>query len=107
YRIRILEVGAGTGSTTEVVLKGLRPWLSTIEEYCYSDLSRAFLLRGQEQLAQQAPCIRFRMLDVERSLCEQGVAAGTYDIIVAANVLHATRQVRATLRNLKAVLKQS
>ncbi len=37
----------------------------------------------------------------------QGIKAGGYDIVIAANVLHATKNIRQTLRNAKAALKKN
>src|SRR5213078_3283059 len=47
-RIRILEIGAGTGGTTSRILQMLQPYQSSIEEYCYSDVSNAFLRHGEQ-----------------------------------------------------------
>src|SRR5436853_5090575 len=41
-RIRILEIGAGTGATTGRVLQILQPYQASIVEYCYSDISEVF-----------------------------------------------------------------
>ncbi|WP_187959429.1 class I SAM-dependent methyltransferase, partial [Bacillus mojavensis] len=38
---------------------------------------------------------------------EQHIDAGGYDAVIAANVLHATKNIRQTLRNAKAVLKRT
>ena len=36
--IRILEIGAGTGGTSEQVFEALRPYENNITEYCYSEI---------------------------------------------------------------------
>lgn len=41
--IRILEIGAGAGGTTAGLLARLRPFQDHIQEYCYTDISKAFL----------------------------------------------------------------
>src|SRR5262249_39482096 len=41
--IRILEIGAGTGGTTSIVLPALRSFQEHVETYSYTDLSRSFL----------------------------------------------------------------
>ncbi len=106
-RIRILEVGAGTGGTTGLVLRKLAKYSSMIEEYCYTDISRSFLLHGQKEFASANPFLRFHILDVEQPLAGQGIEAGSYDLVIATNVLHATRNIRHTLRHVKAVLRRS
>src|SRR5579864_883786 len=50
-KIRILEIGAGTGGTTVKLLPLLKHY--GVEEYCYTDLSRAFLIHGEEQYGRE------------------------------------------------------
>ncbi|MEU8271400.1 amino acid adenylation domain-containing protein, partial [Sphaerisporangium sp. NPDC049002] len=104
-RLRILEVGAGTGATSARVLGTLEPLRDRIEEYCYTDLSKAFLFRAEEQLLPRHPYVTTRILDVERPPGEQGLEPGSFDVVVATNVLHATADIARTLRNVKAALR--
>ncbi|MET8582265.1 amino acid adenylation domain-containing protein [Streptomyces collinus] len=104
-RLRILEVGAGTGATSARVLETLAPLRDRIEEYCYTDLSKAFLFRAEEQLLPDHPYLTTRILDAERPPGEQGLRPGSFDIVVATNVLHATADITRTLRNVKAALR--
>ncbi|WP_438018417.1 SDR family NAD(P)-dependent oxidoreductase [Sorangium sp. So ce315] len=104
-RVRILEIGAGTGGTSEGVLARLEPCVGAVEEYCFTDVSRVFLARAQEHYAQRHPCLKTAIFDVEQPLADQGIAAGRYDVVIAANVLHATKNVRVSLRNAKAALQ--
>ncbi|MEJ2621928.1 MAG: SDR family NAD(P)-dependent oxidoreductase, partial [Candidatus Thiodiazotropha sp.] len=106
-RIRLLEIGAGTGGTTAVVLAKLKPYQGHIQEYCYTDISQAFLLHGEETYGPGNPFLRYQIFDVESPLAPQGIQAGSYDIVIAANVLHATKNVRQTLRNAKAALQHN
>lgn len=106
-RLRLLEIGAGTGGTTSVVLERLQPYREQIAEYCYTDISRSFLLYGEREFPSRAPYLTCQVFDVEKPPAEQGVAVDHYDLVIAANVLHATRNIRQTLGNVKAVLKQN
>ena len=72
-RIRVLEIGAGTGGTSAAVLALLAPFKAHIEEYGYSDLSRAFLLHAEEQFVPRYPCVVPRLFDVSRPLVGQGI----------------------------------
>ena len=44
------------------------------------------------------------MLDIERDPQEQGFESGAYDIVIAANVLHATADLRQTMTNVSRLL---
>jgi polyketide synthase PksL len=102
-KIRILEIGAGTGGSTAKLLSLLRRF--PIEEYCYTDVSRAFLLHADERYRPRFPALTTAVFDVSKPPELQSIAAGYYDVVIAANVLHATSNIRETLRNAKATLK--
>jgi acyl transferase domain-containing protein/acyl carrier protein len=104
--IRLLEIGAGTGGTTATVLPALTPFTGHIREYCYTDLSKAFLLHAEEHYAPGHPYLTTRLFDVSRPIDGQDIDADRYDLVIAANVLHATKNIRQTLRNAKAPLKK-
>jgi acyl transferase domain-containing protein/NADPH:quinone reductase-like Zn-dependent oxidoreductase/acyl carrier protein/SAM-dependent methyltransferase len=104
-RIRILEVGAGTGGTSALLFERLRPYQAHIEEYCYTDLSRAFLWHAEQTYGPGNPYLSYRIFDVSKPLAQQGIGTGRYDLVVATNVLHATANIRQSLRNAKAALR--
>ena len=103
--LRILEVGAGTGGTTAGLLPELEPFQDQIEEYAYTDLSKAFLLHAEAHYAKDASYLKTRLFDVSKPLASQEVPSDYYDVAIAANVLHATADIRTTLRNVKATLR--
>lgn len=105
-RLRMLEIGAGTGATTVGILAKLEPYADRIAEYCYTDLSKAFLFHAETHYAPGAPYLRTRLFDVEKPLSAQGIDIGSYDVVIAANVIHATRNIRNTIRNAKALLRR-
>src|SRR5437667_7480180 len=47
----------------------------------------------------------YQIFNVEKSLVEQGIEPRRYDVVLATNVLHATSNIRRTVRNAKAMLK--
>ncbi|WP_206600466.1 SDR family NAD(P)-dependent oxidoreductase [Chromobacterium sphagni] len=105
-RIRILEVGAGTGGTSEGVFKRLARYQDHVE-YVYTDLSKSFLLHARDSFSGIAPYMELQLFDAERAPDEQGVDSGSFDIVIAANVLHATRNIGNTLGNVKRCLKRN
>ncbi|WP_394849112.1 SDR family NAD(P)-dependent oxidoreductase [Pendulispora brunnea] len=105
-KIRILEIGAGTGGTSEKVFRWLEPHARAVAEYAYTDISKAFLLHAQQSYGPTAPYLTYHLFDVEQPVRPQGLELGAYDLVIATNVLHATKRIRNTIRNAKAVLKR-
>jgi acyl transferase domain-containing protein/acyl carrier protein/nucleoside-diphosphate-sugar epimerase len=106
-RIRIIEIGAGTGGTTSTVLPHLNPLRQYIDEYCYTDMSRSFFIHAKQRYGTEYPYLTYKLCNIEQPLTAQDIAVGSYDIAIATNVLHATRSMRNTLRNAKAALKNN
>ena len=96
--LRLLEVGAGTGATTDAVLEHLP---SGGAEYHFTDVSPALVRGASERL--QHPSLRFGTLDLEDDPGNHP-ETGHYDLVVAANVLHATRDVRQALAHVRRLL---
>jgi hypothetical protein len=57
-----------------------------------------FLARAQDKFAAY-PFMHYALLDIERDGATQGFPSRAFDIIVASNVLHATRNLRKTLEH--------
>jgi acyl transferase domain-containing protein/long-subunit acyl-CoA synthetase (AMP-forming)/ubiquinone/menaquinone biosynthesis C-methylase UbiE len=104
--LRILEIGAGTGSTSAIVLQKLKSYRHHLQEYCYTDISKAFLMYAKKEYGPGNPYLTYKIFNVEEPLTQQNIEAGAYDIVIAANVLHTTKNIRQTLRNCKTVLKK-
>ncbi|WP_412080952.1 amino acid adenylation domain-containing protein [Streptomyces sp. MCL20-2] len=102
--VEVLELGAGTGATSERVLPVLAGHPGRVN-YTFTDISPRFLEHGRERFAAHHPFMRFQLLNLERGLSEQNFAPGSVDVVLATNVVHATRNLRATLRKAKALLK--
>ncbi|QMU78254.1 methyltransferase [Streptacidiphilus sp. PB12-B1b] len=105
-RVRILEIGAGTGGGSVTVLDRLEPFAAHVETYSYTDLSKSFLMYAEQEYGPRYPYLDYRLFNVEAPPAAQGIAPGSYDLVLATNVLHATRDIRRTLRNAKSALKQ-
>lgn len=101
-RTRILEMGAGTGGTTARVLEAIG---DAYVSYTYTDISAGFFERAAERFVAAADKMEFRTLNAEYPPSEQGFQEGSYDIIIAANVLHATRRLSETMRNVRSLLR--
>jgi len=98
--LRILEIGAGTGATTSYVMPVLP---SNRVEYVYTDLSPLFLEHARSKF-RDFPFVQYRLLDIEREPTTQGFAPQSFDIVIAANVLHATADLRNTVEHVKSLM---
>ncbi|WP_371627361.1 amino acid adenylation domain-containing protein [Streptomyces sp. NBC_01116] len=101
--IRLLEIGAGTGSTSERVFARLTG--RDVAEYRYTDVSKAFLIDAERRFSGRVPYVSFSAFDVEREPGAQGLGAGDYDIVIANNVLHATKDIVQAVRHARALLR--
>ncbi|WP_025699179.1 SDR family NAD(P)-dependent oxidoreductase, partial [Paenibacillus forsythiae] len=104
-KIRILEIGAGTGGTSSMVFRKLKSVEQYVQEYTYTDLSKAFLHHAEKEYGPDYPYLTYRLFNTEEPVAGQGIATGTYDLVIAANVMHATPNIRQSVRNAKAALK--
>jgi acyl transferase domain-containing protein/acyl carrier protein len=98
---RILEIGGGTGATTASVLPAIA---GRSIEYTFTDISPVFLSKARQKFKDFAG-VDYKLLNIERSPVEQGFALSGYDIVLAANVLHATRDLRQTVAHARQLLR--
>ena len=102
-KLKILEIGAGTGSTTRQLLPLLKDYQV---DYEFTDISPLFLSVAQDEF-KVYPFINYRLLNIEDSISGQGFHPESYDLIIASNVLHATSDLANTFKNVSALLKNN
>ena len=128
--LRVLEIGAGTGSATVWALNILNKdqaqsrHVTRFTEYAYTDISAGFFEMAREKFPESAKRMTFSILDINEDPVQQGFQADHYDLIIASNValrpcqwsthvlaanclkvIHATRNLDRTLRNTRKLLK--
>ena len=103
-RLRVLEVGAGTGSATAAVLPELPEGRF---DYTYTDISAGFFSEAESRFGGAEASIDYRVLDIENDPVDQGFDAHGYDLVIASNVLHATRYLDETLAHCRVLLAPS
>ncbi|KZF19523.1 hypothetical protein L228DRAFT_214821 [Xylona heveae TC161] len=111
--LAVLEIGAGTGGSTLPILETLCPrsadssasGSSKLASYTYTDISAGFFEKAKAKFKPWTNLMHFKTLNIEKDPAKQGFEAGSFDIILAANVLHATQDLRHTLRNARYLLK--
>jgi SAM-dependent methyltransferase len=108
--IRLLEVGAGTGSASVSLIDKLkeRNLLSRIDEYIFSDVSPVFLRIGNRAIMNRAGDdfqYALKRLDFEKSLPGQGIKEDEIDVVYAVNALHVSKNLVGALKNIYQVIK--
>ncbi len=103
-KLKVLEIGAGTGGTTRVVLPLLAA--ETDLEYIYTDLSAGFFNQAEQNFSEYS-CVSYQTLDISSDPKTQGLADNDFDLIIAANVIHATADLNQTLAYIQPLLKAS
>ncbi len=103
-RLRVIEVGAGTGSATASVLPELPEGRF---QYIYTDISAGFFAEAEARFGDGGGSIEYRPLDIERDPIAQGFDPHGYDLLIASNVLHATRYLGETLAHCADLLAPS
>jgi acyl transferase domain-containing protein/SAM-dependent methyltransferase len=99
-KLSVLEVGAGTGGTSASLLPALVPERT---RYVFSDVSDFFLDRARARFAAY-PFVEYRRFDIERDPAEQGYPPESFDVIVAANAVHACSDLRRALERIRSML---
>ena len=98
-RLRVLEIGAGTGGTTSYLMSLLRERA----DYTFTDVSSLFVEQAEQKFAAH-PFMRYSLFDVERDALSQDFKLGEYDVVIAANVLHATADLRRSVEHARNLL---
>ncbi|PWY94774.1 polyketide synthase [Aspergillus sclerotioniger CBS 115572] len=101
-RSNILEIGGGAGGTARTVLNKIN---DAYASYTFTDISSVVLAQASETFADFASKMKFATLDINDDPSAQGFAPNSYDIIVASNVLHATKNLQSTMNNVRSMLR--
>ncbi|KAE8422418.1 putative polyketide synthase [Aspergillus pseudocaelatus] len=103
-RLRILEIGAGTGGATTEALRLLCiSGVPMYSKYTFTDISPGFMTAAQDKFRENAN-MEYRILDISSDPLKQGFMAQSFDLIIASNALHTTPILKQTLKNVKSLL---
>ncbi|KAL3259207.1 hypothetical protein ABHI18_005413 [Aspergillus niger] len=106
--MQVLEIGAGTGGMTKYILDIIGDNGGSAAErfaqYVFTDISPAFFKVAKEKFGRSERIV-WKTLDIERMPADQGFEVEAFDLVIASNVLHATKDLALTLRNTRQLLK--
>jgi SAM-dependent methyltransferase len=99
--LRILEIGAGTGATTDMIVARLKAatskWLKP--DYLFTDISNFFLANARSRF-KDCPWMDFQVVDIDKSFIEQGLKPESVDIVIAAGMLNNARDTDKAIQGL-------
>ncbi|MFW7524932.1 L-histidine N(alpha)-methyltransferase [Vibrio ostreicida] len=100
--IKVLEVGAGTASTSRAVLAAAG---EAIHHYRFTDVSHVFLQEAKHTLALY-PQVSYAQFDINQPPDNDLIVDDGYQVILAVNVLHDATNLPQTLERLHGLLAQ-
>lgn len=102
-RLKILEVGAGTGALTWSLMEALK---DENVEYYFTDIGRSFIATAEKQAKKLGyKNMKFKQYNVENECFKEGIGENKFDVVVALDVVQATHNIVDALANIKAALK--
>ncbi|KAJ5109662.1 hypothetical protein N7532_002307 [Penicillium argentinense] len=106
--LRVLEIGAGSGSGTKKALPCLKSsgGVRMYSQYFFTDISPGFMAKAKEVFKHEEK-IEYRTLDISRDPVAQGFEPHSFDLIIASNVLHATSNLKKTLEQVRKLLRSN
>ncbi|CAF3478673.1 unnamed protein product [Fusarium graminearum] len=108
-RLRVLEVGAGTGATTRNAMDQLLA--SNVDfTYTFTDVSIALVTSAKKKFGalynsqRRQSNMEFTVLDIEKS--PPANMLESYDLIISSNCIHATRNLGQACANIEKLLRR-
>jgi polyketide synthase PksN len=106
--LRVLEIGAGAGSATEILVTLLseRALLPRLQRYVITEPNAYFRRCNQRKLAAQYPNLplEWTTVDLDLPWSAQGIASGEFDLVYAVNVMHISKNLLFSLNEARSVL---
>ena len=101
--VRIIEIGAGTGGTSAMVLESIKEFGNNLE-YWYTDIGLGFVNMGKRTFGKKYPFAKFKVLDIEKDVLKQGFDLKGYDISFETNCIHAVSDLKRTTVEIKKLM---
>ena len=105
---RVLEIGAGPGSASEILLRlfNERGLLPRVERYLVTEPNAFFLRCAQRKLARQYPdlSLEWAALNLDLPWNTQGINPDEFDLVYAVNVMHISKDLLFSLNEARLAL---
>lgn len=102
-KVRILEIGAGTGELTSKIV----PQLKSINniEYWFTDIGQSFVAKAKfDADNKDYNFMKFAKLDISKDIYAQGFFENSFDIVLSYDVLQATDDIGGSLQQISKLL---
>ncbi|KAJ8065466.1 hypothetical protein OCU04_006149 [Sclerotinia nivalis] len=104
--MKVLEIGAGTASATLPLFEKLsQDGNLPLRQYDFTDISPWFFENARALLQRWQNHLCLKTFDCSKDPMEQKFEAGTYDLIIAYNSIHASRSIDESMTNVRKLLK--
>ncbi|KAL6867821.1 polyketide synthase [Trichoderma novae-zelandiae] len=100
--LKILEMGAGTGGTTKVLVPVLAK-LGIPLEYTFTDLSPSLVAQAKRRF-KEYPFMKFAVHDIEQPPSDPELV-GSQHVVIASNAVHATHSLRDSAQHIRKFLR--
>lgn len=78
---------------------------TAFSSYTFTDISEALFDTAQEKFDKYQSRMAFKVLDIERDVADQGYGEESFDLVIASLALYATKNLEATLSNVRRLIK--
>ncbi|KAL3470338.1 hypothetical protein BJX99DRAFT_267529 [Aspergillus californicus] len=99
--VQILELGGGTGATTEHLLDDLVR-CGVPFTYTFSDIAAPFVAAAKRKFAGRKN-VEFEVIDIEKAPVES--LTGKFHAVISANGIHTTKHLESSTRNIYKMLR--
>lgn len=101
-KIKILEIGAGTGGTTGYLLNQLADTSGLAFEYTFTDISPSLIALARKRF-KAYDFMQYTTLDVNQEPARHML--GQYDVVISSNCVHATPSITRSIENIRKHLR--